>query len=138
MDLAAAWKRERDARAARAQQAVAVGRATQAQADRDARLCAIIADEFIARGFPFPDARELTDAQLNERFDAADLAADIARRTRGLRHDHWRALDRIAILIGNQCELARAYCWLGYQLDQQNWRQAFDPGIPPPRWRIPT
>jgi hypothetical protein len=138
MDLAAAWNRERDARAARAQQAVADGRATQAQADRDAHLCAIIADEFIGRDFPFPDARYLTDEQLNTRFDAADLAIDIARRARTGDADHWLALARIARQTANQCELVRAYCWLGFQLDQQNGRAQFEPGIPPPRWRIPT
>lgn len=154
-DLAAIWASERSARAERAAAAVAAGRATPEQSARDARLCACIA-RVIADGFTGPDRSRMSDAAINDYFDAADLARAVVRtaaldrignpstdrQVDAARLARVQALAEIARRTGSAIAIAQAGCWVAHRLEQAGWPGAipltFDPGLPPHNWRLPV
>lgn len=120
-DLAALWQAERTARAQRAAAAIAAGRATADQAERDAHLCTLIAAA-IASGFRIPTIAS-SAAEVADHAAAADLLDAIASKARTDQRAEAAALQRLASLCRNpltivQAAIANALAWQARQTSQ--------------------
>lgn len=118
-DLAALWQTERTARAARAAAAIAVGRATAEQADRDAHLCTLVAHS-IQCGYRIPTIAS-SAAEVEDYAAAADLLATIATKARAETRPEAAQLQRLATLVRipvtvTQAAIANALAWQARQV----------------------
>lgn len=148
--LADHWQAECRARADRAMAAVRDGKATEAQALRDAMLCRLIA-QAIASNFALPNRDVADDGVINAHADAAELLGEIARKSMLAAFEHQPPLPEawqrkawtraLADRFGTAHAIVMANCWIAHQLEVNGWPangRDFDPGTPPPRWRLPV
>ncbi len=112
--LAALWQTERTARAQRAAAAIAAGKATAEQAERDAHLCGIVAHS-IDRNFRIPTLAS-SAAEVADHAAAADLLDTIAAKARteqrpeasDLQYTAWQSRLPVTFV---QAAIAAAMAW---------------------------
>ncbi len=129
-DLAIIWHAETAARAARADAATASGKATAAQAERDAHLCALVA-RAIASNFTVP-ALHLPVDTINDYADAVDILNAIVLRAKTEQRPETRALGSIAVHLGLATFQCLGPIWLAHR-----WRDGAAAAPVPTGWRAP-
>lgn len=139
--LSAAWREETAARADRARSAVERGLATEQQAERDARLCAIIQQlaDVDCDLAACPTVGLANNAGINDLFDAIDMVDAIQARARTKAPDspHTLNLRAIADTLRPQVEETRVIVFAEYRRMRRGTPLDFTAVTPPWGWRIP-